>query len=60
MTTNQPAMMATQEGGSPIGGMIEKTPIERDMDMAEAEVASGAAGKILEKTTCVSFMAASR
>jgi len=53
-------MMATQEGGSPIGGMIEKTPIERDMDMAEAEVASGAAGKILEKTTCVSFMAASR
>ena len=35
-TTSKLATMATQEGNSPIGGTIGKTPSERDMDMAEA------------------------
>jgi len=46
--------MATQEGESPIGGMIGKAPIERDMDMAEAGEASVAAGAMSGKTTHVS------
>jgi len=52
-------MMATQEGKSSIGGMIEKPPLERDMDMAEEGEASSAAGQRSEKPTHMSFMAAS-
>jgi len=51
--------MATQEGRSPTGGMIGKSPIERDMNMAETEEASAIAGEVWGKTTCVTFMAAS-
>lgn len=39
--------------------MIKKPPTERDRDMAKAGEASGAAGQRSEKTTIVSFMAAS-
>jgi hypothetical protein len=37
-------MMATQEVNSATGGMIEKPPVESDMDMAEAGEASDEAG----------------
>jgi len=57
--SGKPAMIATQEGHSFIGGMIEKHSVESDRDMAEAGDASGMAGHRLGKTTCVSFMAAS-
>ena len=49
----------TQEGNSLIGGTIEKPPVERDMDMAEAGEGSGAAVQRLGKTMRVSFAAAS-
>ena len=51
--------MATQEGNSLIGGTIEKPPVERGMNMAEAEESSGAAVQRSRKTTRVSFAAAS-
>jgi len=35
--------MATQEGNSLIAGTIEKPPVGRDMDMAEAGEVSGVA-----------------
>jgi hypothetical protein len=50
--------MATQEGGSPIGGTIGKSPIERDMNMAEAGEASGMTGDVSGETTRVTFTAA--
>jgi len=46
-------------GNSFNGGTIDKPPVERDMDMAEAGQGSGAAGQRLGKPTRVSFMAAS-
>jgi hypothetical protein len=49
--------MATQVGNSPIGGTIEKPPIERDKHMVEAGEVSRAAGQRLGKITHVSFMA---
>jgi len=58
-TSRKLARMATHEGNSLIGGTFAKPPVERDMDMAEAGEASGAAGQRSEKTTYVSFMAAS-
>jgi len=51
--------MVPQEGGSPIGGMIGESPIERDMDVAEAAETSGMAGEMSGETTRVTFMAAS-
>jgi hypothetical protein len=50
--------MVTQEGYSPIGGMIEKLPIVRYMDMADAEEASGMAGQGMAKAIHMTFMAA--
>jgi len=52
--------MATQDGNSSIGGMSKAAPIERDLDMAEAGESSGTAGQRAGKSTCVSFMAASK
>jgi len=48
--------MVTQEVNSATGGMIEKPPVERDMDMAEAGEASREAGEWSGKTTRVSFL----
>jgi hypothetical protein len=58
-TASKSVTMATQEGNSPIGGMSEEPPVERDMAMAEAGDARGAAGQRTGKTTRVSFVAAS-
>jgi len=52
--------MATKEGNSFIGAMIEKPPVERDMDMAEAGEVSGVAVQRSGKTMHVSFVAASK
>jgi len=51
--------MVNKEGNIPTGDMIKEPTVERDMHMAEAGEASGAAGQRLGKTTCVSFVAAS-
>jgi len=51
--------MATQEGNGLIGGLIEKPPVQRDIDMAEAVEASGAAVQRSEKTIRV-ILAAGR
>lgn len=50
VTLSKPAMIATQEGNSLIGGMIEGPPVERDIDLAEEDETSGAAGQELGKT----------
>jgi len=52
-------MMATHEDNSPIGGMIEKPPTERDMHVAQAGEAGGVVGAMTANTTSMSFMAAS-
>jgi hypothetical protein len=57
---NNSVMLTTEEGNSPIGGMIGKPPIERDMDMSEAGEACGAAGERSGKTTRRSCIAASK
>jgi hypothetical protein len=57
--TKEPATMVTQEGGSPVGGTIGKSPIERDMSMAEAGEASSIAGEGTGKATRITFMAMS-
>jgi len=57
--TTKPATMANEEGQSCLRGMIEKPPIQRDMDMAEAEEAGGVVEAMTRKTTRVSFMDAS-
>jgi len=44
--TSKLATMATQEGESPIRGILGKLPIERDMDMVDAGEASGVPGTI--------------
>jgi len=51
--------MATHEANRSLGGMIQNHHVERDMDMAEAEEASCAAGQRTRRTTRVSFMVAS-
>jgi len=51
--------MANQKGESPIGKMIGKPPIERDIDMADATESSGEAGATWRKTTRVSHTATS-
>jgi hypothetical protein len=58
-TSDKLATMATHEGNSLVRGMIEKPPVERDTDMAEAGVTSCTAVRWSEKTTRVSFAAAS-
>lgn len=57
MKCSKPARMVTQGGNSPIGGIIKQPPIERDLDMVDAEQASGLAGQWSEKTTCMHFVA---
>jgi len=52
--------MVTQEGNSPIWGMVGKPTSERDMHMVEAGEANSTAGTISGKTTHVSFIAASK
>jgi len=54
------ATMVTQEGKSPIGGMIERPPIERDMDMPEAGEAAGMVSAMPGKTSRVLFFMAAR
>jgi hypothetical protein len=51
-------MIATQDGVSHIEG-TKKSPVERDMNMAEAEETSGMAGDLLGETTSITFMGAS-
>jgi len=58
-TSGKLATIVTQEGNSLIEGTIEKPPVERDMDMAEAGEGSGVAVQRLGKTMRVSFAAAS-
>jgi hypothetical protein len=57
-TSSKPGTMATQEGNGLIGGTMEKPPVQRDKDMAEAGEASGAAVQRSRKTIPVSFAAA--
>lgn len=58
-TTSQPAIIGTQEGKCPNDRMIGEPQIESDMDMLDAGVASGTAGGMSQKTTCMSSIAAS-
>ena len=58
-TLGNPATMVTQEGDRLIGETIEKPPVDRDMDMAEAGEASGAAVQWSGKSTRMSFVAVS-
>jgi hypothetical protein len=51
-------MMAIQEGKSPIGGLSEEPPIERDLDIVEAGADSGMICQRAGKKTRVSFIAA--
>lgn len=51
--------MVTEKTHSFMGAMIEKPPVERDMDITEAGEASGVAGEMSGKTTSMSVMAAS-
>jgi hypothetical protein len=51
--------MAAQEGNLLIRRIIEKHPVERDMDIAETGDTSGVAVQRSVKTTHVSFAAAS-
>jgi len=48
--------MATQEGGSSIGGTSEESPIERDMYMAEVGETGDMTGGASGETTRVTFM----
>jgi len=52
--------MASKQGKSPTVRIIRKPTSEGYMDLAKAEEPSGATSPILEKTTCVFFMAASK
>lgn len=55
-TTNEHTTMATQEGGSSIGGTSEESPIERDMYMAEVGETGDMTGGASGETTRVTFM----
>jgi hypothetical protein len=52
-------MMATQEGNSPAGGLVEKPPVERDLNMLEAAEASRVAGQLSGEPRRVFFLAVS-
>jgi len=54
----KPVTMVTQEGNSPIGGMIGNPPNKREMDVAEAPRDCCAAGTMSGNPSSVSFMAA--
>jgi len=53
------ATIATQEGKSPIVGMVGKPPSQREMDMANIGEARGMTGAISGKTVHVFFIAGS-
>jgi len=56
--TNELATMATQEGGSPVGGTIGELPIVRDANIAEAGETSSMAGDVSRESAHFTFTAA--